>query len=117
MKGKANAFNLLTLVVAYIGAFMAGFSPVVQMWLGIVSFTISAILSTYSSNGAWVKGWGKSAWVVAVAGTVIQVANHMGAVGAVSVSTITMVVTGISIFINVIYKSYDGNTSIAEKSL
>jgi hypothetical protein len=116
--GKANAFNILTFLVAAIAAYSGLASEGLQSWLGIIAFTISAVLATFATGGVWVKGWDKTMWVVTGAGVVIQVLNAMSEKALVDPVTITYIITGINLFINVFYKSYPaGGESPAEKKL
>ena len=117
MNGKANAFTIITFLLAMIAAYLPQFIPAVQSWLGIVSFIGTALISTYMTNGTWVKGWDTTMWVVTIAGTLIQLGNQFAAANLIPAATISGIVMGIQVFINVFYKSYGGNTSIAEKKI
>lgn len=117
MKGKANAINFITLIIAMIGAYSSMFNASTQAWLGIVGMTLSTVLATFVTGGTWVSGWSQTLWVTTIAGVVIQVLNAIGSAALINPAVVTGVITGINIFINVFYKSYGGNTSLAEKKL
>jgi len=117
MKGKGNLINLITLLIAAIAAYMPNFSPSVQAWLGIVGMTLSTVLATFATNGTWVKGWSETLWVTTIAGVLVQTLNLFSEAAIIPAATITGIVTGINLFINVFYKSYDGNDTLSERKL
>jgi len=117
MNGKANAFTIVTFILAMIAAYLPQFTPAAQSWLGIVSFVGTALVSTYMTNGTWVKGWDKTMWIVTIAGTVIQLGNQFAAAGIIPAATISGIIMGIQVFINVFYKSYNGGASLVERKL
>lgn len=117
MNGKANAVNIITFLIAMIGAYTTMFGVKEQAVLGIIGMALSTVLATFATNGTWVKGWSTTLWVTTVAGVVIQLLNAVGAAEFMKPSVVTGIVTGINVFINVFYKSYDGNDTLSERKL
>ena len=115
MKGKSLAVSILSVIVVAIASYSALFSPSAQAWLGIASFTITAVLSTFASSGTWPKGWSSVLWITNIAGVVIQVLSAIGDKALIDPAIVNYLIIGINILLTGFVKDY-GSGSVVENA-
>ena len=115
MKGKSLGVSLISMAIAAIAAYSSLGSPAVAAWLGIVSFTLTLVLSTFAASGEFPKGWTAVMWITNGVGIVIQVLTAMADKQLADPVTINYVIIGINILMQTFIKDY-GTGSVIENT-
>ena len=110
MNGKSLGASLISMAIAAIAAYSALGSPTLAAWLGIVSFGLTLVLSTFAPSGSFPKGWTAVMWITNGVGIAIQVLTAM-----VDPTTINYVIIGINILMQTFIKDY-GTGSMVENT-
>lgn len=115
MKGKSLGVSLISMAIAAIAAYSSLGSPAVAAWLGIVSFTLTLVLSTFAASGEFPKGWTAVMWITNGVGIVIQVLTAMADKQLADPVTINYVIIGINILMQTFIKDH-GTGSVIENT-
>lgn len=113
MKGKSLVTSLITMAVAFIGAYSALLSPVAQAWLGAAAMLFTAVLNSpifMSSGSSWPKGWNWVLWTTNIVGILTLWLTQMGdsANPLIPVPVVNGIIAGLNIFMTTFVKSYSG---------
>lgn len=107
MQKKSLIFTILSLVGAFIAAYTSSFSAHTQAILGIVSFAIASVLTTFFPSGSFVGGgWKIGYYIVIVGGILTQIANLVIEAGIADPSIINYIVLGIAVIVNQFGREY-----------
>ena len=115
MKGKSLGVSLISMAIAAIAAYSSLGSPAVAAWLGIVSFGLTLVLSTFAPSGSFPKGWTAVMWITNGVGIAIQVLTAMADKQLADPTTINYVIIGINILMQTFIKDY-GTGSMVENT-
>lgn len=106
MKAKSLAVSIITTLILVIGGYAHSFSPAVQAWLGISSFGLTLVLTTFFPSGTLVKGWN---WIVVATnatGILLQLLSAVSDKGLLPVEVVNGLIVAVNIFIQGFLKDY-----------
>ena len=107
MKNKSLLVQILSLTLSLAGIYTTFFGATGQAIVGVLCFTITAILqSPILSSGIWPKGWLASMWVFQVSAIVIQVANFAADSALIDPGAVNIFVMTVNAFLTVFIKDY-----------
>jgi len=117
MKGKAAVIQIITLIVAVIGAYGALFTTGVQQWLGALSFALTLLVqSPILSSGTWPKNWTWVIWATNITGIIIQVLGYFSDHALVPADVVNYLIIGINIGLTIFVKDYGTGSQIENTS-
>lgn len=109
MQKKSLIVTILSLIVAFIAAYTNSLTEHLQAILGLVSFTATAVLTTFFPSGTFAGfGWKIGYYIVLIGGILTQLAQLLATSGlGVSAEIINYVVLGIAVIINEFGRTYN----------
>lgn len=114
MKNKTLLWQILSLSIVMLGIFGSSFGETGQKWIGVVSFSITALLqSQILSTGTWPKGWSTAMWATQIVGLIIQVGNFLVDSALIEPHVVNIMVMVLNTFMVTFVKDYgSGSTAI-----
>lgn len=107
MKNKSLVVQILSLALSLAGIYTTFFGPTGQAIVGVLCFTITALLqSPILSSGIWPTGWLTSMWVFQISAIVIQVANFAADSALINPAVVNVFVMTVNAFLTVFIKDY-----------
>ena len=107
---KSLVWQILSFMVAMIAGYSGLFDEKTQMVLGIISFSVTALLqSPILSTGTFPKGWDSVMWFTQIAGVLIQVVNFLGEKAVVPAMFVNMFIFTVNTIIVTFVKNYNTN--------
>lgn len=113
MKNKTLLWQILSMFVVFIGFYGNSLGEGGQKWIGVISFSITALLnSKILSSGSWPTGWSVAMWATQIVGLLIQIANFMVEKALIDPQVVNIVIMAINTFLVTFVKDY-GSGSVA----
>lgn len=110
MQNRSALVQILTFLVAFIGAYGALFTEKGQAWLGVVAFTATILLNNpILTKAEFTKGWGTTLWVVNLGGIAIQVLQAIDVAYLIPSNIVNYIIIGVNLLIVTMFKKYEDN--------
>lgn len=106
MRAKSLLVNLLTTIILVIGSYGKLFDATTAAWLGVISMTLTSVLSVYFPSGIMVAGWKPLLILFNALGIGMQFLNLAGDAALIPADVVNYIIIGVNIFINVYLKDY-----------
>lgn len=105
---KSLIVTFLSLLLAAIAAYTHSFNEQTQAILGLVSFTATAVLTTFFPSGTFDGyGWKIGYYIALIGGIVTQLAQLLATSGlGVSAEIINYIVLGVAVIVNQFGRTY-----------
>lgn len=104
---KSLLVTIFSLVIAIIAGYSSYASPTLAAWLGIISFSLTTILSTWFPSGDFIgNNWSVGMWILNAGGVFLQIWNLVAQHNLVPAQIVTIVIIAVNIIIQQFGKTY-----------